>query len=89
MIVEFDKSFAKSLKGINNGSLKRKMEQTILTLEKSLSISQVPHIKKMVGFSNYYRLRIGDYRIGMELINSQKVRLIIVAHRKEIYRYFP
>jgi mRNA interferase RelE/StbE len=58
-------------------------------MESAESISQVKGVKKMVGFSNYYRVRVGHYRVGLELIDDITVRLIVVLHRKDIYRKFP
>ena len=43
----------------------------------------------MIDFSKYYRIKMGDYRLGFERINSLKIRFIIVEHRKDIYKKFP
>ena len=44
-------------------------------------------VKKLTGFENTYRIRVGDYRI---LYNIYEDRLVIeiirVRHRKEAYR---
>lgn len=39
------------------------------------------------GFKSYYRIRIGDYRIGFK-VESNAVIFMRVCHRKDIYRYF-
>jgi len=31
------------------------------------SIFTTPNVKKMKGYQNYYRIRLGDYRIGFEV----------------------
>jgi len=36
----------------------------------------------------YYRIRLGDYRIGL-VVNEQTVVFVRFLHRREIYRYFP
>jgi mRNA interferase RelE/StbE len=89
MIVEFDKAFEKSLRPIHDPTVLRKLKRIIIQIENSPSISKLPNIIKLTGFSNYYRIRIGDYRVGIELINTTKVRFIIIAHRKDIYKIFP
>lgn len=89
MIVEFDKSFDKSLRQIHDPIVLRKIKRIIIQIEDSPSLLQLPNIIKLAGFSHYYRIRIGDYRIGIELINKAKVRFIIIAHRKDIYKIFP
>jgi len=42
----------------------------------------------MKGYPNRYRIRIGDYRVGLE-INQDKIEIMRVLHRREFYRYFP
>ncbi len=89
MIVSFDKSFEKSLDKVSNRLLFPKIEKFISALEAARSLDDLPNIKKLTGFKNYYRYRIGDYRIGMERISDQSIRLIVIAHRKDIYTIFP
>lgn len=89
MILEFDRSFSKSLNKIKDGNIRSRIENVILTLEKAESIEKLRNNKKLTGFSTYYRIKIGDYRLGYEIIGSNTIRLLIVAHRKDIYRKFP
>jgi mRNA interferase RelE/StbE len=89
MKVEFDKSFEKSLDRIQNKALYSRIERIILEFEGAHSMNEVQNIKKLTGFKNYYRIRAGEYRIGIETIDSNTIRFIFVAHRKEIYRQFP
>jgi mRNA interferase RelE/StbE len=37
---------------------------------------------------NYYRIRIGNYRLGLRY-DSNSVTLLRFMHRKDIYTYFP
>lgn len=89
MKVEFDKSFEKSLQKIKNKSLFSRIEKIILECEKSKSLSEISNLQKLTGFKNYYRIRIGEYRLGIELIDNKTLRFILIAHRKDIYRSFP
>ena len=43
---------------------------------------------KMEGAKNAYRIRFGNYRIGVYLEESQIVRSRVLD-RKDIYKYFP
>lgn len=44
-------------------------------------------IKKLAGYDDRYRLRVGDYRVIYELMDVQLVILIVgVGHRREIHR---
>ena len=89
MIVEFDKSFDKSLEKISDKSLFPRIERAIINLEKAKSLADIPNLKKLVGFKEYYRVRIGDYRLGFEKLSNTTIRLIIIANRKDIYKLFP
>ncbi|MDD2983398.1 MAG: hypothetical protein PHQ74_08415 [Crocinitomicaceae bacterium] len=42
----------------------------------------------MTSFTSFYRFKIGDYRIGVELENDT-INFVIVSHRKDIYKVFP
>ena len=89
MIVEFDKSFEKSLLLINDPIVLKRLKRIIILFENSPSLLLIPNIKKLSGFSSYYRIRIGDYRVGFELINNSTIRIIVIAHRKDVYNIFP
>jgi mRNA interferase RelE/StbE len=89
VIVEFDKSFEKSIDKIKDKSVFPKIEKLIIDLENAQTIKEVKNIKKLSGFKTYYRIRLGVYRIGLEKITDSTLRLIIVAHRKDIYKNFP
>lgn len=88
MEVTFDKSFSKSLNKVNDKIVLKRIEKAILQCETASELHQISNLKKMVGFQNFYRIKIGDYRIGIEVIN-QTIDFIIVSHRKDIYNKFP
>ncbi len=88
MKITFDKSFSKSLDKINDKIVLKRIEKVILQCEKASELTQISNLKKMVGFKNYYRIKCGDYRIGLEIID-QVIDFIIIAHRKDIYNRFP
>jgi mRNA interferase RelE/StbE len=89
MIVEFDQSFAKSIERLKNRELKERIKKTILKFESSPNLTAIPSVKEMKGHPGFFRLRVGDYRVGFELISPNKILLILVAHRKDIYKKFP
>lgn len=89
MTVEFDRSFERSLLKLNDRSLKEKLFQVIIKLEQAKDLASVRNIKKLSGYKGFYRIRIGDYRLGIESRSTDTVRLIVFAHRKDIYSVFP
>ncbi|NJL90023.1 MAG: type II toxin-antitoxin system RelE/ParE family toxin [Coleofasciculaceae cyanobacterium SM2_1_6] len=58
------------------------------TLPNAQSIQEIANVKAMQGFTNRYRIRVGDYRIGLE-ISENTIEIIRTLHRKEFDRYFP
>ena len=46
-------------------------------------------IHKMRGFENYYRIRIGLYRIGCKITSGNDIIFYRVKSRGEIYQVFP
>jgi len=89
MDVRFDKSFLKSLEKYNDINLLNKVDKAISNCESAESLKDIPNLKKLSGFKNYYRIKIGSYRIGFELIQKRQIRFIIFTHRKDIYKKFP
>ena len=84
----FEKSFARDLKKIKDKRLLRQVQETIDQVESAASIKDVSNLKKMQGFDTYYRIRVGDYRIGIEISEGQVI-FVCFLNRKDIYRYFP
>ena len=89
MILQFDESFEKSIKKLKDQKLKTRLIKLIEDFENADFLSEIPKIKKMQGFHTFYRVRLGDYRVGFELQEDNSILFILVAHRKEIYNYFP
>jgi mRNA interferase RelE/StbE len=86
--VEFRESFAKDLKGVKDRGLLKRVREIIEALEKADSLADISNLKKLKGGGNYFRLRIGDYRIGIAL-EADTVVFVRLLNRKDIYKYFP
>ncbi len=47
-------------------------------------------VQKLEGYKQYYKIRIGHYRIGLWVDSDENIiEFRRVLHRKEIYRRFP
>ncbi len=88
MIVKIDRSFEKDTNSIKNKQILHKIADCIERVEKSNSIKEVTNLKKLKGTNQYFRIRIGDYRIGL-VIKGNTVIFERVLHRKDIYKKFP
>lgn len=88
MNVQFRASFAKDLRKINDKSILRRIRETIEQIEQTEVLQDIPNLKKLKGGANYFRIRVGEYRIGI-VIEEKVVTFVRCLNRKEIYRYFP
>lgn len=88
MTVEFLEKFSKDLDKLNQPFVRSAVLKTIKRVESSKSISEVPKVKKLSGHKDAYRIRVGDYRIGV-FVMGQIVQFARVVHRKDIYNIFP
>jgi mRNA interferase RelE/StbE len=86
--IQFRASFAKDLRGIKIKELLSRIKETIQQVEKAQTSQDITNLKKLKGGINYYRIRIGEYRIGL-ILESDTVSFVRCLNRKEIYRYFP
>jgi mRNA interferase RelE/StbE len=89
MKVLYVKALVKDLEAVSqNLGVKKKFLKLIERLKTIDSLSELQNIKKIEGYDNYYRLRVGDYRLGLKL-SGNTVELIRFLHRRDIYRRFP
>ncbi len=89
MKVKFEKSFKRDLKKIKDKTVLAKVKDIIEILENIVEIAEFKgDLKKLKIGSNQWRIKIGDYRIGLE-IEKDAVILVRILHRKDIYKYFP
>jgi mRNA interferase RelE/StbE len=88
MKVVYTKSFIKDINCITDKVIHKRLKATILEIESSSNLNGISNIKYLVNSGSYYRIRLGDFRIGIKLEDSI-VRLIRFLHRKDIYNRFP
>jgi mRNA interferase RelE/StbE len=86
--VEFRESFTKDLKGVKEKGLSGKVREVIEAVEKADSLAELPNLKKLKGGGNYFRVRVGDYRVGVAL-DGETVVFVRFLNRKDIYKHFP
>ena len=65
------------------------MKAAIEQIEQAATLQEVSRLKRLAGSGdNYYRIRIGDYRLG-PVVENDVVIFVRCLNRKEIYRFFP
>ena len=88
MKVRFQASFAKNLRALKDKALLERIKELIANVEAAQSPAELSNLKKLHGGGGYYRIRIGDYRVGLAT-EAEVVVFVRVLHRREVYRYFP
>ena len=66
MKVEFASKFAKDLLKLDSKAL-HDVEAIVIQIESADKLSELTNIKKLKGFKTAYRIRTGNYRIGIVL----------------------
>ena len=89
MKIEYNERFLKDLKKLKKVPIYQQLKvycfEELLTYE---SLSLIQGLKKIQGYKNYYRIRFGDYRIGLKK-EGDTIHLMRVLHRKDVYKFFP
>ena len=87
MIILYQKKFLKDLSRIPS-PFRKKIEDFVFNELPLLKFNEIESVEKMTGYSRYYKIRFGDYRMGL-YFEKDTLSLERVLHRKEIYRFFP
>jgi mRNA interferase RelE/StbE len=88
MNLVFKESFEKDIENINQNSVLSAIERTINHCEAAEKPADIPNLKKMRGHTNAFRIRIGNYRIGV-FMKGNSIEFIRVLSRSVIYKNFP
>ena len=87
MNIEYSKDFEKSVKKLS-GKMLDSIRRVITEVKNAESIKDITDCKKLVGYRNVYRIRIGDYRafftFHVEIINDTVIFRYLVS-RGEAY----
>lgn len=90
MNVLYRTSFVRDLKKLKKQKAVYNALHTLAfdTLPQADSLQDLPHVKALSGYPGRYRIRWGDYRIGLE-VKGDAVELVRALHRRDFYRYYP
>ncbi len=88
MKIEYRKNFLKELSKLP-AKYAKIIEQFIFDdLPNYSSLSDIGKVEKMTGYKNYFKIRFGNYRVGIKKENDYII-VETVKHRREIYKFFP
>ena len=88
MNAAFRKSFTRDLKKIKENDILERVRQVIEEVEAATELLGIGNLKKMSGTTNFYRIRVGDYRIGAA-VDGDTFEFVRCLARRDLYRYFP
>jgi mRNA-degrading endonuclease RelE of RelBE toxin-antitoxin system len=87
--VQYRKRFLKDLKALKNQPVYEQILQLAFReLPNAKSLQEIGNVKPMKGAANRYRIRLGEYRLGIAVVDN-KIEVMRLLHRREFYRYFP
>ena len=88
MRVVVSKQFLKDLKKLPKNFRSRIEIFVFQSLKNINSIEEIKNLKKLSGNDNAYRIRFGDYRLGLFFENGSLMFTVIGA-RGDFYKKFP
>ncbi len=87
--IEYTKKFLKELASLPN-DIQSRIESIVFNQLESENPFELGYLNKMKGYRDKYKIRVGDYRIGITMDKAnQSLICQRVAHRREIYKIFP
>ncbi|MNJ97699.1 hypothetical protein D3C87_154520 [compost metagenome] len=88
MVVQYNKKFLKDLSSLPKKD-RDKIENFVFDeINQYNSSSEINKLEKLSDYQHYYKIRFGNFRIGIKLEN-ESLTFERVLHRKEIYKLFP
>ena len=90
MNTDFTTSFLKAIDKVPEVAVMEAIERVILSVEDATTLRDIANLRKLKKCRNgtSYRIRIGNYRIGVEILGNT-VTFAAFGHRKDIYKSFP
>lgn len=88
MKVTFRQSFARDLKKVKDQVVLDRVRRAIEQVEGVSTTQELRDLKKMSGTGNFYRIRVGDYRLGA-VVEGDQVEFVRCLPRRDLYRFFP
>lgn len=88
MKIEITRKFQKQVNKSANQKTKDKLRNILQQVQQASDLSDIQNLKKLKGHERTWRIKMGEYRIGIHIENN----IVIFAafdHRSDIYKYFP
>jgi mRNA interferase RelE/StbE len=87
--VSYTKRFLKELADLPD-KLRTRVEMIVFQELETDNPFALGYIEKMTGYSDKYKIRVGEYRVGVTMdTKANTITCQRVANRKDIYKVFP
>jgi mRNA interferase RelE/StbE len=87
--VEYSKRFLKELANLPD-KVRTRVEVIVFQELKTENPFALGYLEKMTGYTDKYKIRVGEYRVGVSIdTKSKTIMCQRVANRKDIYKVFP
>ncbi len=88
MNLGFAKTFEDDLEAVTDVRLLARLERLLDSIRAARRLADIPSLKPLAGGHGCFRVRLGDYRLGLRR-EADKVVCVRFLHRREVYRHFP
>ena len=88
MTVEPSRLFRRDARRLGSVQIRRRLDRVIQELIEASNITEVSGIRRLRAEGQHYRIRIGDYRLGITMDGNTAI-LCRFLPRGEFYRTFP
>ena len=88
MDATFRKSFVRDLKKLKDKTILDLVRRKIEQVDAAADPHAIGDMTKLGGTDNCFRIRIGEYRIGV-VIEGSAVEFVRCLPRRDLYRFFP
>jgi mRNA interferase RelE/StbE len=88
MEIQLTRPFQKEVRSLST-PIKMRVLAIIERVIEAESLADVPNLKTMEGAHNYFRIRLGDYRIGIFKRPDNVIEFQRVGTRGDFYNRFP
>lgn len=90
MRIETSPRFERDIQEIRNAILRGRAEDAVERIAAAAAVHQISGISRVRDPAGlYYRVRVGDYRLGFELVGDDTAVLKRFLIRGRFYRHFP
>ena len=88
MKIEFSNNFTRDIRRLRDQSIKERIRTAIEQIEQVNDLTEASNVRKISGFENCFRVRVGNYRLGFRL-DKNTVIFFRCLPRRDFYQRFP